>query len=107
MKPLELDDEFELVRTLMRRVLESSTNNTSHADNIDTLRSICMGNLTLTRLIRTHFLKPKEEMNPYKKVFYDILAELDEQQALENQERENKMNNFELQDDDSIFRLEE
>ncbi len=77
MKPLELDDEIELIRTLMRRVLESSVDTTSHADNIDTLRSICMGNITLTRLIRTHYLKPKENINSLQKEIFDIIAELD------------------------------
>jgi hypothetical protein len=77
MKPLELDDEIELIRTLMRRVLESSMDTTSHADNIDTLRSICMGNITLTRLIRTHYLKPKENINSLQKEIFDIIAELD------------------------------
>jgi hypothetical protein len=79
MEPLELDDEIELIRTLMRRVLESSTDNTSHADNIDTLRSICMGNITLTRLIRTHYLKPKENNHSLPKELIEILAELDVQ----------------------------
>lgn len=107
MERLVLDDEIELVRALMRRVLESAQDHTSHAENIETLRAICQGNFTLTRLIRTHFLKPKEEIDPLRKAFYEILATLDAEQALENQERENKMKNFELQNDDSIFKWEE
>ena len=107
MERLELDNEIELVRTLMRRVLESATDNTSHAGNIETLRAICLGNFTLTRLIRTHFLKPKEKIDPLRKAFYEVLAELDAEQALKNQERENKMKNFELQNDDSIFKWDE
>jgi len=106
MEILELDNEIELVRTLMRRVLASARDNTSHVENIETLRAICLGNFTLTRLIRTHFLKPKDKIHPIHEAIQKIIEELDAETALKKQELENDMRNVESQTDNSIFKWE-
>ena len=56
MKPLGVYDEIQLVRALMRRVLESSQSDTTHAEVLETFRAICLGNFTLARLIRTQII---------------------------------------------------
>jgi len=56
MKPLGVYDEIQLVRALMRRVLESSQSDTTHAEVLETFRAICLGNFTLARLIRTQVI---------------------------------------------------
>jgi hypothetical protein len=56
MKPLGVYDEIQLVRALMRRVLASSQTDTTHAEVLETFRAICLGNFTLSRLIRTQIL---------------------------------------------------
>lgn len=85
MEPLDVLNEIELIRALMRRVLESSQSANTHAENLDTLRAICLGNFTLTRLIRTQFLKPKDPQETLQGIISDLIRELDEEQAKENQ----------------------
>ncbi len=104
MEMLDLDNEIQLVRTLMRRVLESAQDNTSHTENIETLRAICLGNFTLARLIRTHFLRPKDEFAEFHKELLEIIAEVNEMQAMKNQEEGNNKNALAFQYDDSMFK---
>jgi hypothetical protein len=92
MEPLDVLNEIELVRVLMRRVVESLESATTHAENLDTLRAICQGNFTLSRLIRTQFLKPKDPMDTLHGILGEMLRELDEEQAQENQERREREN---------------
>lgn len=86
MEPLDVRNEIELTRALMRRVLESSQTANTHIENLDTLRAICMGNLTLTRLIRTQFLKPEDPENTLQGIISRMIMDLDAKQAAENQE---------------------
>ncbi len=85
-EPLDVRNEIELIRTLMRRVLESSQSANTHGENLDTLRAICMGNFTLTRLIRTQFLKPENPENTLQGIISKIIMGLDAKQAAENKE---------------------
>ena len=78
MEPLDVHNEIELVRALMRRVLESSNTVSTHTENLDTLRAICLGNFTLSRLIRTQFLKPKDPDDTFRAEILQILAELEQ-----------------------------
>ena len=78
MEPLDVRNEIELTRALMRRVLESSHTANTHGENLDTLRAICMGNLTLSRLIRTQFLKPEDPENTLHGIVSSLLKEIDE-----------------------------
>lgn len=78
MEPLDVRNEIELTRALMRRVLESSQTANTHIENLDTLRAICIGNLTLTRLIRTQFLKPEDPENTLHGIVSKLIKEIDE-----------------------------
>lgn len=83
---LDVHHEIELIRALMRRVLESSNTASTHADNIYTLRAICLGNFTLTRLIRTQFLKPKDPGHNLVSIIGEILDEIDSNILTTNQD---------------------
>jgi len=55
--PLSVTDEINLIRIFMRRVIASfDASNSSQQDLLDTFRALCLGNLTLARLIRLHLL---------------------------------------------------
>ena len=92
MEPLDVLNEIELVRVLMRRVVESLQSATTHAENLDTLRAICLGNFTLSRLIRTQFLKPKDPQETLHGLICEMLRDLDEAQAQDNQKEHEKEN---------------
>ncbi len=78
MEPLDVRNEIELIRALMRRVLESSQTANTHGENLDTLRAICMGNLTLTRLIRTQSLKPEDPENTLQGIISRKIKDIDD-----------------------------
>ena len=77
MEPLDVLNEIELVRVLMRRVVESLESATTHAENLDTLRAICLGNFTLSRLIRTQFLKPHDHAKELRDAIVEMLEDID------------------------------
>jgi hypothetical protein len=100
MEPLDVRNEIELIRALMRRVLESSQTSNTHGENLDTLRAICMGNLTLTRLIRTQFLKPQDPENTLHGIISNLIKEIDDGMWPENNIEGAKL----LRDQDSGLR---
>jgi len=56
-KPISVTDEINLIRIFMRRVIASfDASNSSQQDLLDTFRALCLGNMTLARLIRLHLL---------------------------------------------------
>lgn len=56
-KPLSVTDEINLVRIYMRRLIANfDSTSATQQDLLDTFRALCLGNLTLARLIRLHLL---------------------------------------------------
>jgi hypothetical protein len=93
-KPLNLTDEINLVRIFMRRVITSFDNsNATQQDLLDTFRAICVGNMTLTRLIRIQLLPAMEKHlgNSIEEFIKQVLIEV---QSNTYPQTEGEANNF-------------